>query len=102
MEDFCHALAHRIPLYVPPYTVAPANIERHDGLEREKTSAMSRGDFSGYERLDAEQVSLGKFTPAMTHSHSEACGTVAFHAQVLADWNTVAEIADKLLAQLNS
>lgn len=102
MEDFRHALAHRIPLYVPPYTVTPANIEKHDELEKQKNSVMGRGDFEEYERLNSEQVKLGRFTPAMTHSHTEAPGSVAFHAQVLADWNTVGELADKFLEQLNS
>ena len=101
MEDFRHALAHRIPLYVPPYTVAPPDVERHDELEKQKSCAMRRRDFDEYERLDAEQLKLGRFTPAMTHSQSEARGSVAFHAQVLADWNTVAEIASRFLTQLN-
>jgi len=101
MEDFRHALAHRIPLYIPPYTVAPADVERHNELEHQKGCAMRRQDFEEWERLNREQVKLGRFTPAMTHSHVEARGSIAFHAQVLADWNTVAEIADKFLAELN-
>lgn len=100
MENFRHALAHRIPLYVPPYTVAPSNADKHDDLERRKNAAIQKRDYDEYERLDAEQTGLGRFTPAMTHSQSESFGFVYFHPQVLADWNTVAEIADKFLAQL--
>jgi hypothetical protein len=70
MEDFRHALAHRIPLYVPPYTVAPADVERHNELEKQKGQAIERRDFNEWERLDAEQTSLGTFTPAMTHSRT--------------------------------
>lgn len=102
MGDFRHALAHRIPLYVPPYTVSPADEAKHDELERQKGAAMQRRNFTEYERLDAEQTRLGRFTPAMTHSHSENPGVVNFHSQVLADWNTVVQIADKFLAQLDN
>lgn len=100
MENFRHALAHRVPLYVPPYTVTSSNFDKHNDLEKCKSAAIQQRDFDEYERLDAEQTQLGRFTPAMTHSQSEGSGSVLFHPQVLADWNTVAEIADKVLAQL--
>jgi hypothetical protein len=102
MEDFRHALAHRIPLYVPPYTVASSNFDEHNNLERGKNAAIQRRDFNEYEHLDAEQTRLGRFAPAMTHSQSEGSAFVYFHRQVLDDWNIVAEIADKFLVQLNS
>jgi hypothetical protein len=102
MEDFRHALAHRIPLYVPPYTAVLSNFDKHNILERDKDAAIQRRDFNEYERLDDEQIRLGRFTPAMTHSQSAGSSFMYFHPQVLADWNTVAEIADKFLAQLNS
>lgn len=100
MEDFRHALAHRIPLYIPPYTVTSSNADKHNDLERRKSAAIQRRYFNEYERLDVEQTRLGRFTPAIAHSLSEGSGFVYFHPQVLADWNTVAEIADKFLAQL--
>jgi hypothetical protein len=100
LENFRHALAHRIPLYIPPYAVPPADFEKHDELERYKGGAMERRDFDEYQRLDAEQMKLATFIPVMRHSYSEGSRAVGFHSQVLADWNTVAEIADKFLAQL--
>jgi hypothetical protein len=74
LEDFRHALAHRIPLYVPPYTVIPANADRYIDLNRQMGEAVQRLDFNEYDRLDAEQTLLGKFTPAMTHSLSKVPG----------------------------
>lgn len=99
MGDFRHALAHQIPLYIPPYTVSSADYDKHNELESQKDAAIQQRDFSEYERLDAEQTGLTGFTPMMTYS--EGSGIVYFHAQVLADWNTVAEIADRFLARLN-
>lgn len=101
LKEFRHALGHRIPLYIPPYTVTPENIGEHDELERKKAAAIHQRDYAEYHRLDAEQTKLGKFTPAMTHSHNESSGLVAFHAQLLADWNTVTEIAEKFFDLLS-
>jgi hypothetical protein len=37
----------------------------------------------------------------MTHSFTEAKGTVYFHYQLLADFNTVHELGVKMLGELN-
>lgn len=97
LDDYRHSLAHRIPLYVPPYTAKP---EDHHRLEKQKNEAIERRDFTEYERLDAEQEELGKFLPIMMHSYGEGARPVWFHSQMLADWDTVAEIAKKVLDRL--
>ena len=99
LESFRHALAHRIPLYIPPYTVSTANNDKFNELEALKNVAIERRDFQEYDRLNAEQTKLGTFTPAMIHSHGES-PFVFFHPQILADWNTVAEITDAFLKEV--
>ena len=47
-----------------------------------------------------ECLDLAIITPFMTHSFSEGARPVGFHFQVLADWNTVVEMADKFLQEL--
>ena len=37
--DYRHALAHRIPLYVAPYTLNPVKLDEHNELERRKDEA---------------------------------------------------------------
>ena len=101
LESFRHALAHRVPLYVVPYTVSPTDRDRHNELETRKSEAIQRRDYDEYNRLDAEQMTLGRFTPVMTHSQTGSSGIVYFHSQVLADWNTVAEIAHKFFEVLS-
>jgi hypothetical protein len=66
-------------------------------LESRKHEAYSRRDYDLWLSLDAEQEDLGSFTPWMMHSFSEAATPIAFHVQMLADWNTVVEIADKFI-----
>lgn len=102
LENYRHASAHRIPLYIAPYTLNPAKLEEHNDLERRKTEAQTNGDHRLWFILNTEQEDLGRFTPYMMHSFSEGAVPVAFHPQVLADWNTVVEIAGEFLQELRS
>jgi hypothetical protein len=101
LEDFRHALAHRIPLYVPPYAVLKRNEALYRDLTEQKDEALRQRNIRKYQELDERQDALGIFNPVMTHSFNEARGTVGFHSQMLADFNTVAKIADEFLAQKN-
>jgi hypothetical protein len=97
MRDFRHALGHRIPFYVPPAVLNEAELNRYREIENELAEAMGRFDLKAYERLSDEQASLGKNFPVITHSISERSKQVFFHSQVLADFNTVVEIATKFM-----
>jgi hypothetical protein len=100
-ENYRHALAHRIPLYIPQYNVHPDNEVAHQSLGEQATAALNRLDTTEYNRLSAEQEALGTFSPQMTHSFSEALGVVFFHPQLLADFATVHELGQKMLIELN-
>jgi len=88
--------------YVAPYTLSPAQVSEHNELEKRKNDAQSHRDYDLWLTLDEEQTALGKFTPFMMHSFSEGARPVGFHFQVLADWNTVVEMADKFLRELRA
>ena len=100
LEGFRHSLAHRIPLYVIPYTLHPDKLQAHNELEEQKQKAYHRRDFLSYDQLDAEQEALGRFSPYITHSISEHAPLVPFHVQTLADWNTVVEMADRFQSEI--
>ncbi len=100
LEDFRHALAHRIPLYIPPSVISTNDEGTYRELEVRKSDAFQKHDFAEYERLTAAQDALGKFMPWMTHSFEEKAKPVVFHAQLLADFNTVDELGLKMLAEL--
>jgi hypothetical protein len=100
MENFRHALAHRIPLYVPPYVLNKSEAAKEQEIERSRREALRRHDFDEYERLTIELEDIGKFVPWMTHSFSERSRQVVFHAQMIADWNTIVEISEKFLVEL--
>jgi hypothetical protein len=101
LEDYRHALAHRIPLYVAPYTLSPAKLDDHNELERRKNEAHAQRDYDLWLKLDADQEELGRFTTYMMHSFFENASPVAFHFQMLADWNTVFEMADEFRSEIN-
>lgn len=101
LEDFRHALAHRIPLYIPPFSLTKDEEIKFFKLEEDKMNALKQHNIEKYQQLLSEQNELGKFVPCMLHSYREKSRPVVFHAQVLADWNTVIDIAEKLFAELS-
>ncbi len=56
--DFRDALAHRIPLFVPPYCVPDANDDEYMALDARK---LATRDADEYERIKAEQLKLVVF-----------------------------------------
>jgi hypothetical protein len=102
LEGFRHSLGHRIPLYIPPYIVAPAQENLYQDLEARINSALfERGDLAEHARLEAEQKALTHFRPWMKHSFTDPTPPVPFHPQVLADFATVEEMCQKILAELD-
>ena len=100
IKEFRDALAHRIPLYIPPFIVTPDVVDEYNRLERESGEALRGQKFGEYDLLQAEQKKLGRFRPWMTYSRTENAHSIAFHPQSLADFNTVAEFGRKMLEEL--
>lgn len=94
-----HALAHRIPLYIPPYSVEEKDEAAYRDLESKMDNALKKGDSEEYERLSNEQRRLFHFRPWVLHSFVENTRPVVFHAQMLADFYTVDELAHKMLME---
>ncbi len=101
IKNFRDSLAHRIPLYIPPYVVAPKNVEEYHRLERRANEVLLAGHVEEYHRLMDEQRKLCFFRPWMTHSFLEKSPHVVFHAQLLADFITVVELGGKMADELD-
>ena len=101
LENFRHAVAHRIPLYVPPYVITKNKEAAYRDFEDRKTDALNRGALEDYNRLSAEQDALGVFRPVVTHSFEEGAKSFVLHPQLLADFNTVEELGWKMLEELD-
>jgi len=100
IRDFRDSLAHRIPLYIPPYGVRTSRLDEHNRLEQEAANALRRLDFEGHDRAREAQEKLGDFLPLITHSFSEGAEKIYFHGQLLSDYSTIDEFGWKMLAEL--
>jgi hypothetical protein len=98
--EYRDALAHRIPLYIPPGGVRTANVAAYNELALSMTEALNRRDPDEYWRLWEEQDRLLVFQPLMSHSASETTAYFAFHAQMIADFMTIEELGQKMLSEL--
>ena len=63
--------------------------------------AMRKHDFDTVDRLEEAQRELLEFPVIATHSFGESAGILYFHAQMLKDFNTVREIATRMLSCLD-
>ncbi len=101
VDNYRHALAHRIPLYIPPYNVDPANETAYQALEKAKNVALFGGNLQEHERLGAELKQMEFFRPWMLHSIGEGARPLVFHPQLLANFNTIEEMGRKVLDHLD-
>lgn len=99
--SFRDSLAHRIPLYIPPYVVPKANVPKYNEIEKAKLEEPARSDPDEYEKLKTEQLKLCQFLPGMTHSVYEEAPQVEFHSQLLNDYVTIDEYGLTLLEELD-
>jgi hypothetical protein len=100
LENSRHSLAHRIPLYIPPYIVTHANEAAYRDFDVRMAETVARLDFDERERLKTEQKKLTLFRPWMQHSFVEAARPMVFHFQMIADFNTIHEMAVMLMEDL--
>ena len=95
LKDFRDGLAHRVPLYIPPYLVDPINTDKYRDLERQAQIAEITQNEKALSKVEADLAQIQFFRPVMTHSMTEEAPIIRFHYQLLADFNTVEEIATK-------
>jgi hypothetical protein len=100
LVDYRDALAHRIPLYIPPGTLQTADLDKLKEIEKRQDEALKAFRFLEYERLKAEESELYSFQPVVGHSFAEMRGVVGFHTQMICDFLTVEEIGEKMLSEL--
>jgi hypothetical protein len=85
-KDFRDALAHRIPLYIPPSTVLNSDADRYRELEELKMSSLLAGDLQRSESAEREQAALCR--PNFTFLHSfigQTAKPILLHPQMLTD-----------------
>ena len=98
-KEYRDALAHRIPLYIPPSVIDPKDAERHRQLDGEMFQAMLDGDIDLADSKKSEQAALESVCLTAVHSYSES-QMVWIHAQMVADANTALAVTGKIRKHL--
>jgi hypothetical protein len=95
-KNYRDALAHRIPLYVPPFSVADEG--QYNALEQEIFKKLVAGDVEQYEALQSQQKALQTICAVFLHSTTDSAGSrpLVLHAQMVADATTVVKIGSEL------
>jgi hypothetical protein len=100
LTEFRHALAHRIPVYIPPGMVPQKHVDAYNDITRQMTDALNQMRPRDYERLLQKQSKLLVFQPLISHSTKETKSPYIFHAQLIADFLTVEALGEKILEEL--
>jgi hypothetical protein len=101
VEDFRHALAHRIPFYIPPYTVSNSDTAAYRQSQEDQWKALGQGNWDAYIAAQSTQESLSVFVPWITNQSDQDHKSVYIHPQILTDFKTVVDIAWTILSALD-
>lgn len=101
LENYRNALAHRIPLYIPPKQINQAEMDETQRLNDEIALAYRERRIHDLAGIRARQAALGHFEPVIMHSYGEGARPIRFHVQMLADYATVVEFAENVTAEVD-
>jgi hypothetical protein len=65
--DFRHALAHRIPLYIPS---GISNVDKYNKIQIKRNEALLNNEFKRLKLLDQEKEAIMCNLPIFTHSRN--------------------------------
>jgi hypothetical protein len=99
LTGYRDALAHRIPLYIPPAEWTPEEAAQYEQLETEKLKCMRGMQWEQLDAVRVKQENIGR--PCLTFLHAfsdeEAQKSVLIHPQLLCDSKAVVEFGTKYL-----
>lgn len=93
LTNYRDALAHRIPLYIPPAIWTPAENERYNALDAEISAGIKDRQWDRVDALRTEQDQLGApcFGSLHSFSRNEPPALISLHTQVLSDCGAILE-----------
>jgi hypothetical protein len=92
LKSYRDALAHRIPLYIPPAEFTKDEGKRYNQLEGEKINLIKAMEWQRLEELYEEQENIGRPSFIFLHSYEEEPPKpVFFHPQLLGDGLAIIE-----------
>jgi hypothetical protein len=97
VKDYRDALAHRVPLYLPPKIMTPIETERFKELEAEKLDKIVGGDHEAANRAMDEQEALGEPCFAFMIHPEHSVEPIFLHPQLLSDARAMIEFGIEFL-----
>lgn len=96
LKQYRDALAHRIPVYIPPSVFSEEESTRYVKLEEEKLEALRSQQWLRIDEIYREQDSLGGPCLVFLHSLSseEKSAPIQIHPQLVADARAVADFGE--------
>jgi hypothetical protein len=93
LKSFRDALAHRIPLYIPPAEITPEEGDRYNRLESEKVELIRTMQWDRLEEVWDQQAELGRPSFVFLHAFSEddPPRPILLHPQLLCDAGAIVE-----------
>jgi hypothetical protein len=90
-------VAHRIPLYIIPSFLTPAESKRYRDLGEELNSAFAKRDYAEAGAKLDEMSSLGTFRPFFAHSLRDPIEQFPLHERLASDLGALAAIVASVL-----
>ncbi len=94
LTNYRDALAHRIPLYIPPQLLSTEQKKQYLQIEQEIFNCYKTHNFNAIDNLRKQQKNIGDVCPFFVHDSSES-KKFFLHPQIIADFNTIEEIVKK-------
>ena len=102
LKSYRDALAHRIPLYIPPAEFTKEDGERFNELEDKKMELIKAMEWEKLDELYEEQKNIGRPSFMFLHSfEGEPSKPVLFHPQLLCDGLAVVEFGSLYMKHWN-
>jgi hypothetical protein len=99
-KGYRDALAHRIPVYIPPARWTDAEAARYEVLEQLKVELIQAHEWQELHEVWAEQDQLGSPCPLFVHEYPAqgAAAPMLLHPQLLSDAKTVTDFGARFYA----
>lgn len=101
LKNYRDALAHRIPLYVPPATFTPEDVDQYNRLEEEMLQCIKTNQSDQLLATEIEKGNIGRPCFEFLHAFSkeEGSGSIALHTQLLCDSMLIIEFGNMFCAE---
>jgi len=104
LKNYRDALAHRIPMYIPPFLLSPQQADEHADLWVAEGKAIESHQWERLDEVREEAAGMRRACHFFVHSivGSDQARPVYLHPQLLCDIKTVTEFCPLFLANWHS